>query len=96
MLLLAVVNVDLRFAHTGVGYGLRQCFAVGRKLPFICLGSLAFQLVNKYIPRVAIESEVRSLRSNVRDQTSDIRHQKSEWEKAGVASIFSLTGRLNR
>ena len=47
MLLLAVVNVDLRFAHTGVGYGLRQCLAVGRKLPFICLDRLAFQLVGQ-------------------------------------------------
>ena len=41
-LLLTVVNVDLGFVYTGVGYGLRERFAVGRKLPFIGLGRLAF------------------------------------------------------
>jgi hypothetical protein len=40
--LLAIVNVHLRFAHAGVGYGLRQRFAVGRKLPVMGFGCLTF------------------------------------------------------
>ena len=40
--LLAIVNVHLRFAHAWVGHGLRQRFSVGRKLPALGLGSLAF------------------------------------------------------
>ena len=45
--LLAIVNVHLRFAHTGVSQGGGEHFTVGRKLPAIGLGRLTLQLVGQ-------------------------------------------------
>ena len=44
---MAIVNVNLRFADTGVGYGLSQRFTVCRKFPAISLDCLAVQLVSQ-------------------------------------------------
>ena len=47
MRLLAIPDVGLGVAYSGVGDGLRQGLAVGRNLVFICLDHLAFEIVGQ-------------------------------------------------